>query len=155
MIIITTRLHNKTQLIKQLQRNGAKILDYVAQKNKDLRHAQVSILLTTSVTIKKYNKKFRNLDKPTDVLSFPWCQEPLFMVPNNQKPMLGDIIIALNYVENYAITHALTLHDHLDTILIHGICHLLGYDHITDQDYEIMHKKETEIKNFLMRSNKK
>ena len=155
MIIVTTRLHNKTPLIKQLQHNGTKILDYISQKTPPLRHAHISILLTTSTTIQKYNKKFRNINKPTDVLSFPWQQEPLLKTPQPSPVMLGDIIIALDYIEKYAASNQLTLPDHLDTILIHGICHLLGYDHITNQDYEMMHKKEIEIKKFLIHIHKK
>jgi len=106
----------------------------------------LTIWLTTNKSIRAYNKKYRKIDKATDILSFPYWPD---LKPGQQiapelthDKQLGDIIISLEYVQNQLKELKTTMPQRLEVLLVHGICHLLGYDHIDEKDYEIMHKKE-------------
>ena len=107
----------------------------------------LNIFLTTNKTIRAYNKKYRNLDKPTDILSFPVYpdlkpgERIIPEVEDNKN--LGDIIISLEYVQENAKKLKTTLDDRLQVLLVHGICHLIGYDHETEEKYKQMQKKES------------
>lgn len=106
----------------------------------------VSIWITTNKTIKLYNKQYRYKDYATDVLSFPYHDtlqageriKPIFDEDKN----LGDMIISLERVLLDAVKFKVTLEERLRLIIVHGICHLLGYDHIIDSDFRKMRIKE-------------
>lgn len=124
------------------KKDAQKILDILGYADFDL-----GIWLTTNATIKKYNKKYRKKDKPTDILSFPY--HPALKAGDRIKPKmdedknLGDIIISLEYVKKDAPRwEEKTFEKRMKRLLVHGICHLLGYDHIKDEDYKVMLKKE-------------
>lgn len=107
---------------------------------------EISILLTTNKTIQKYNRDFRHKDKPTDILSFPYHPElkpGQQILPNMEDDKnLGDLIISLEYVQKDAVNYNQTFEERLKVLLVHGVCHLLGHDHETDEDYKIMQKQE-------------
>lgn len=117
-------------------------LDHLGYSDFDL-----GIWLTTNATIKNYNREYRNKDKATDILSFPFHQ----LKPGQRiKPKaaedknLGDIIISLEFVKKDAPKRwGQTFEERMPILIVHGICHLLGYDHESDADYKVMHKKET------------
>lgn len=110
----------------------------------------ISLWFTNNATIKIYNRDYRGKDKATDVLSFPYQDvEPGERVkkgsPEDQN--LGDLIISVEYVDNQfqkkTATHLeANLEKHLIKLIVHGICHLLGYDHIKDEDWIRMRAKE-------------
>lgn len=87
---------------------------------------EVSVLLTNDTEIQSLNQKWRQKDKPTDVLSFP--SDPM------DAPFLGDIAVALGVTEADASARALSLPQHLSHLLIHGLLHLLGHDHKEDTE---------------------
>lgn len=95
---------------------------------------EVSVLLTDDTEIQALNKQWRAKDKPTDVLSFP--ADPM------DTPFLGDIAIALGVTQSDAKTRNLTLPQHLSHLLIHGLLHLLGYDHKDDTEAAEMEAME-------------
>jgi len=109
----------------------------------------IAIWLTTNETIRRFNRDFRNKDKATDILSFPYHPDlkagKRIVVQDEEDKNLGDIIISLEYVKQDAPRWDKTFEERMRILLVHGICHLLGYDHIEDADYEIMHKKEAEL----------
>lgn len=80
---------------------------------------EISFLLTNDEGIKKLNKKYKSKDKPTNVLSFP----------QNEKGLVGDIIIALETVQKEAHEQEKSFYDHFCHMVVHGLVHLLGYDH--------------------------
>ena len=96
-----------------------------------------------------YNNRFRHKNVPTDVLSFPFYPElkagDRITAQTKDEKNMGDIIIAPAYVKNNLEQWGQTFEYRLIVLLIHGICHLLGYDHIEDSDYEIMHEQEEAI----------
>ena len=106
----------------------------------------LGIWLTTNATIRRYNKQYRNKDKATDVLSFPYHPDlkagEKIVVQAPEDKNLGDIIISLEYVQKDAHNWDHSFAQHIDFMLVHGICHLLGYDHIEDADYEVMKQQE-------------
>ena len=129
---------------EQLKEDAQRILDNLNYPDFDL-----GIMLTDNKTIHKYNKKYRDKDKPTDILSFPFhdklkAGERIVAKSNDQKN-LGDIIISPEYVQEDLPRWHQSFDERMRTLLVHGICHLLGYDHIKDADYEVMKKKEEEL----------
>ena len=101
----------------------------------------ITLLLSNNNSIKKLNKKFRNKNKPTDVLSFPF--ESKIKIKN--QLYLGDIIISYNFM-NKPKKQSLTLFKNkVIKTFIHGFLHLLGFDHIKLKDYKEMLREEKKI----------
>ena len=94
----------------------------------DLKNAEVSVSLANDTFVHKLNLEYRNMDKSTNVLSFPM---PFVDVP--MRPM-GDIVLALETVEKEAVEQNKTLEAHFAHLLIHGALHLSGYDHILENE---------------------
>ena len=103
----------------------------------DYADFDLGIWLTSNKMIRKYNKQYRDKDKPTDVLSFPYHHElkagEQIKVKTEEDKNLGDLIIAPEYVMHDLPKWETTFEKHLQRLLVHGICHLLGYDHIKDE----------------------
>jgi probable rRNA maturation factor len=112
-------------------------------------HFDVSILLTTNHTIRRFNKEYRGKDAPTDILSFPYhtSLQPgrRIKVLHDEDKNLGDIIISLEYVEKDRARWKCSFKDRMILLLAHGIAHLLGYDHETDAEYRQMRKIEKKL----------
>ncbi len=106
----------------------------------------VDIILTNPRNIKKLNKKYRNIDKETDVLSFPMFEkEELKNFKSNCKEVLGDIVISVDRVKEQAIEYGHSFERELSYMVVHGFYHLMGYDHIKDEDKKQMREKEEKI----------
>ncbi len=111
----------------------------------------ISITLTNPKRIKEINKTYRNIDKETDVLSFPMFEkeELAEMIKNNYQidDVLGDIIISVDKVERQAKEYGHSFERELAYMCVHGFFHLMGYDHIKDDDKKKMRAKEDEVLN--------
>ena len=110
----------------------------------------ITITLTTPSQIRSINKNFRNVDKETDVLSFPMFEkDELNKKIQNQdfqyEDILGDIIISIEQVERQAMEYGHSFEREFSYMLVHGFYHLMGYDHIEEQDKKIMRPKEEKI----------
>ncbi len=101
---------------------------------------QVSIEIVNYATSQNLNKTYRNIDKPTNVLSFP-LELPEFV----QEDLIGDLAICAAIVEEEAKAQKKPLNDHWAHLTIHGVLHLLGYDHIDDSDAQIMEDLEIKL----------
>jgi len=99
-----------------------------------LTNKEIEVILTTNDEIQKINKEYRNIDKPTDVLSFPL--ENLPYIP------IGSIIISVDMAKEYATLYKHSIENEIKLLFLHGLLHLLGYDHEIDDK---MRKKEEEI----------
>lgn len=104
------------------------------------RDASVSLLLTDDAAIRRLNKEFRGLDKPTNVLSFPAAS-----LPGDPEPSLGDIALACETCTREAEAEGKTLVDHLSHLVVHGVLHLLGHDHEDAAEAEAMEAMETRV----------
>ena len=102
---------------------------------------EISIMLADDATLHDLNRRFRGIDKPTNVLSFPAGGERLPDAPL----MLGDIAIAFETCAAEAARDGKPLTDHLAHLVVHGVLHLRGYDHERDQDAAMMEPLETAI----------
>ncbi len=124
-------------------------------KNEGLNSLKLyaSITLTNSEKIRELNRQFRNIDKETDVLSFPMFEpnEIEEMKTQNYKEdeVLGDIVISINKVEEQAKEYGHSFERELSYMCVHSFYHLMGYDHMIESDKDIMRAKEDEILNKL------
>ncbi len=110
----------------------------------------LTITLTTPEHIQEINKQYRNIDRATDVLSFPMFEKPELDKKIKSKDfeledMLGDIIISIQKVEEQAKEYGHSFERELSYMVVHGFYHLMGYDHIEEKDREIMRAKEEKI----------
>ncbi len=108
----------------------------------------VSIILTTKDIIRNINQEYRNIDKPTDVLSFPMFEKEEIK-KQTQEEALGDIIISVEKVEEQAKEYGHSFERELAYMLVHGFYHLMGEDHIQEEDKRKMRKKEENVLNQL------
>ncbi len=113
----------------------------VQAKPKPMNGAELSVLLTNEAEIQTLNKQWRNIDKPTNILSFP------AVLPNKiaKSPLLGDLALGFETIAHEAKTDEKTFENHLTHLIIHGFLHILGYDHETDADALIMEALEIKI----------
>lgn len=129
-----------------------KVIDkcFEEEKLKDL-NIYISITLTTPKQIRQLNKEYRNIDKETDVLSFPMFEKneiDAIVEKREEKPVtevLGDVIISVERVKEQAIEYGHSFERELSYMLVHGFYHLMGYDHIEEEDKIQMRPKEEKI----------
>jgi probable rRNA maturation factor len=100
-----------------------------------------TILLSNNKNIKKLNKRFRNKNKSTDVLSFPSEKK----IDLKKTPYIGDIVVSYEFMNKPKVLSALEFKSKVTKIFIHGFLHLLGYDHIKLKDFKKMLTEEEKI----------
>jgi len=100
-----------------------------------------TILLSNNKNIKKLNKRFRNKNKSTDVLSFPSEKK----IDLKKTPYIGDIVVSYEFMNKPKVLNALEFKSKVSKIFIHGFLHLLGYDHIKLKDFKEMLIEEEKI----------
>lgn len=101
---------------------------------------QLSVQLLSDTEMAEINGEYRGKPKPTNVLSFPF--EPM---PGVELPLLGDMAICASVIRDEAAEQGKSLADHWAHIMIHGVLHLRGYDHIEEQDALVMEGIERQI----------
>ncbi len=109
------------------------------------RPAELSVLLVDDAAVQELNRTYRDTDAPTDVLSFSQVEGEEFAVPDGEARHLGDVIISVETARRQAEEYGLTLQDELAHLLVHGILHLLGYDHEVAAEEEVMRRHEDAI----------
>ncbi len=113
---------------------------------KSAQNIEVSVLLTDNNTIQELNKNYRNIDKPTNVLSYPAEELVAGEFDDIQDgTMIGDLAFALEIIKDEAEEQAKSLKNHFTHLIAHGVLHLLGYDHIDDDAAEEMEAIEISI----------
>jgi len=103
------------------------------------KNSEIYLTFMDDMKIRLLNKEFRGIDRATDVLSFPQAGP----VPN----LLGDIIISFDSARRHSLKYGKGLNEEIATLIIHGILHLMGYDHKKKKDGVIMRQKEEELLN--------
>ena len=106
-----------------------------------------TIFLTSSLHMKKLNKKFRKINKATDVLSFPYFSSKNFKFVKEKKIYIGDIAVSYDVIYSRSNKNNFILE--FDKVWIHGLLHLVGYNHIKNKDYFKMNKFEKRILNLI------
>ena len=130
---------------KKLTKNYLKISLNKICSHIDLKNISLSVILCDNKYIHKINKEYRKKDKPTDVISFSYRENPFPEIEFIPEP-LGDIYISLEKAEGDAFNYGIDFLDEVRKLLIHGVLHLIGYDHErSKEDEKIMKDKEDEI----------
>lgn len=113
----------------------------------------INVIFTNPEKIKEINNEFRKIDKSTDVLSFPMFEkselEDLSKFNTEPAEVLGDIVISIQQVEKQAIEYGHSFERELAYMTVHGFYHLMGYDHMQNDEKVIMREKEENILNKL------
>ena len=106
----------------------------------NLHEQEITIRFTNEAESQQLNHDYRGKSKPTNVLSFPF-EAP----PGIEINLLGDLVICAPVISSEAKDQLKAVNDHYAHMTVHGLLHLLGYDHIEDSDADIMESKEIEI----------
>ena len=150
MIKVNIEINNKSWLkkIKNPKKYFNSKLKKISQFIEFFKRKNITftILLTNSIQIRKLNKKFRKLDKSTDVLSFPAFSSKNLKLIKQKKIYIGDIATSYEVINSRSNKNFLK---EFDKVWIHGLLHLLGYDHIHNKDYYKMSKMEKRILNLI------
>jgi probable rRNA maturation factor len=118
-----------------------------ALKDLGCDRSELSILITGDEQIHELNRQYLDWDKPTNVLSFPMYGDS----DGIETGMLGDIVISVDTAKREASEMGITFHERIYELLIHGLLHLLGYDHEkTKKDEKIMQREEKRLLSMLM-----
>ncbi len=116
-------------------------------ENKNL---YVNVVLTNAKNIKSINKEHRGIDKETDVLSFPMFEkDEIANLDNTNEDILGDMVISIERVEEQAKEYGHSFERELAYMVVHSFYHLLGYDHMTEEDKKEMREKEENVLGIL------
>lgn len=105
-------------------------------------NTELSIHFTDDSEMRSYNKSYRNLDRTTDVLSFPQGYD-------EQTNILGDILISIDAVKRQADIYDVTIDEEIERLIVHGILHLLGFDHKTKKQREDMRNRESALIHYI------
>lgn len=125
-----------------------KVIECVLKEEEIKKNLDVYVTLTNNETIRKINAEHRNIDKATDVLSFPMFDReeiPLLKKEDNSEDILGDIIVSIEKVREQAEEYGHSFERELAYLVTHGMLHLLGYDHMIEEEKIVMRKREEEI----------
>jgi len=133
-----TKIKNPNKYFKNKVKKISRSLDFFRKKNLNF-----TILLTNSFNIKKLNKKFRKKDKHTDVLSFPFFEKKHLKKVKEKNVYIGDVAICYEIIKLRSKNN--NFNEELDKVWIHGLLHLVGYDHIKNYDYFKMYKIEKKL----------
>ena len=120
-----------------------KILEYACEKEK-LENTSFNVIIVDNNYIHKINKEYRNVDRETDVITFALEDEDSIKLPDNIR-ILGDVYISIDKVKSQAKEYGHSEKRELCFLAIHGFYHLLGYDHMNEEDEKIMFKKQEEV----------
>ena len=131
---------NIESLINKVVKKALEMQDVTAD-------VELSVVITDNNNIRQINQEFRNKDVPTDVLSFPGYEpEDIDVVKNAEDLMvIGDIIISKEKVIEQAKEYENTFEREFAYLLVHGVLHLLGYDHMEEDEKAVMRKNEEAI----------
>ena len=142
----------------ELEENHKQIIKDTVNKvweKESLPEISLCVLITDKEGIREINKENRNIDSPTDVLSFPYLtfDDNYNMIenPEDEKDpetntlMLGDMVICMDVIKEHAEEYLNTVEQELSYMVVHSMYHLLGYDHMNEEDKKVMREKEKEI----------
>lgn len=127
-----------------------KLLQFAAVEEGVADGAEVSVTIVNNEEIQKINKEYRGKDYPTDVISFALEEDgegEVEIIGADMPPVLGDIIISVDKAREQAEEYGHSLMRELGFLTVHGFLHLLGYDHMTEEEEKEMFTKQKEILN--------
>ena len=151
MIKVNVEVNSKSwhRKIKNPKRYFNKKLNKISKIVKFFRGKDITftILLTSSLNMRKLNKKFRNRNKPTDILSFPFLPSNNLKFIKQKKVYIGDLATSYEII-NFRSKKSNFLLE-FDKVWVHGLLHLIGYNHVKNKDYFKMNKIEKKIQDSI------
>ena len=117
---------------------------YGAIKKENLENVSFNLIIVDNNYIHNLNKKYRNIDKETDVITFALEDEDSVIIPEGER-ILGDIYISIDRAKSQAKEYGHSLLRELSFLAVHGFYHLLGYDHQTKEEEKEMFQKQEEV----------
>lgn len=114
---------------------------FVLEREDAPEASELSIAIVGIAEMTELNGRFRDREGPTDVLSFP-CDDPCAVVEPGEPVTLGDVVIAPEVAERQAAELGHTVEEELNLLLVHGVLHLLGYEHETEEGASVMQARE-------------
>ena len=134
-----------------------KLIQKVVRQCFEIANVYLNIILTDSENIKQINQRYRNIDKETDVLSFPMFEkeEINHLIEKSKlkeievQEVLGDIVISIPRVKQQALEYGHNIERELSYMIVHGFYHIMGYDHMNEEEKNIMRAKEEKVLNLL------
>ena len=136
------KIKNPKKYFSKKLKKISKIVKFFKGKN-----ITFTILLTSSLNMKKLNKKFRNQNKSTDVLSFPFLSSNNLKFTKQKKFYIGDVATSYEIINSRSKKNNFLLE--FDKAWVHGLLHLIGYNHVQNKDYCKMNKIEKRILNSI------
>ena len=140
---------NKVELFNQTEKDIVeldtvlKVLDS-ALKKENLDDVSFNLIIVDNSYIHELNNTYRGIDRETDVITFALEDEDSIVLPSDER-VLGDIYISIDKAESQAEEYGHSLLRELSFLAVHGFYHLLGYDHMTEEDEKVMFKKQEEV----------
>lgn len=128
--------------IKELE-TVEKVL-YSAIEKEKLENVSFNLIIVDNDYIHELNKTYRNIDRETDVITFALEDEDTLVMPSDER-ILGDIYISIDRARSQAEDFGHSLLRELSFLAVHGFYHLLGYDHMTEEEEKVMFKKQEEV----------
>ncbi|MFO7315600.1 MAG: rRNA maturation RNase YbeY [Bacilli bacterium] len=127
------------ELVENLLQHAAKL--------ENVREAEVSVTFVTNEKIHEINREYRHIDRPTDVISFALEEmgDGEIEIIGDMPRVLGDIIISVERTREQAEEYGHSFERELGFLAVHGFLHLLGYDHMTEEDEKVMFSRQEEI----------
>ncbi len=155
--LIIENEQNKEEVNEELTDIIQTVCDKVLQTEECDFDAEISVTFTDNEGIRAINKEYRNIDKPTDVLSFPMLEfdengvaDDAELDSDGDLIMLGDIVISLERAREQSIEFRHSMKREIAFLTAHSMLHLLGYDHVDDEEGEkIMIQKQEAVLNSL------
>ena len=134
--------NNTNEEIKELE-TVEKVL-YSAMEKENLKDTSFNLIIVDNDYIHELNKNYRGIDRETDVITFALEDEDTIIIGDNER-ILGDIYISIDRARSQALDYGHSFLRELSFLAVHGFYHLLGYDHQTKEDEEVMFKKQEEV----------
>lgn len=140
---------DKTDSISEEQQDLLeRLLQFAAKKEKVAEDAEISLTFVHNEEIQQLNREYRDKDAPTDVISFPMQEKTegeMDIIGEMLPPVLGDIIISVDKAKEQAADYNHSMERELGFLTVHGFLHLLGYDHMNEEDEKKMFRKQESI----------
>lgn len=134
--------NNLTEEVKELE-TVEKVL-YSAMEKEKLENTSFNVIIVDNEYIHELNKNYRNIDRETDVITFALEDDDTLVIPEGER-ILGDIYISLDKAKSQAEEYGHSFLREICFLAVHGFYHLLGYDHMTEEDEKVMFTKQEEV----------
>jgi len=148
MILAIDLMDETNEVTEEAQQLVESILQFAARKENIEKDTELSVTFVDNDRIREINKEYRNKDSATDVISFAleeMGEDEVEIVGAEMPRMLGDIIISIERTKEQAEEYGHSFDRELGFLALHGFLHLLGFDHMNEEDEKVMFTKQKEI----------